>query len=551
LRSSSLPLAGRRPTLLVLMLKLPLLSRIGNAAAVLFGSHGDVSAAARQTGCSRQTVYDHADKVQQAVEDAQPPGPSRAELLQQNQHLRQENRELWDWLEQTIDCPLGKQQQFTATACAMGLSLSQVLVLLAILLPANRLPSRATLGRWVNHSARRAGRALRLLDKACRPLILSLCLDEIFFHRKPVLMAVEPQSMAWVLGQRAADRSGDTWAVALAAWPNLQEVACDGGTGLARGLELAAAQRQQAAAQTPDGQAARPIHAQLDVFHTRRDGARVLRQQWGRAEAVWDEAVKVERAKERFDRQGTDKRQFNKKKVEKAWAKAVALFEQVCRQEKAWERACAALQVFRPDGQLNERGWAEAELAQAAKELPGSVWAKVRRQLLDERTLTFLDRLHEELAEAEPDRERRAALVKLWQWRREARKAEAQGSGNVVAAVGELLVAVVKARLGEKWQESYRRVSAALKGVVRASSAVECVNSVVRMHQSRHRNLSQELLDLKRLYWNCRDFVEGKRKDHCPYQLLGLKLPSYDPWVLLQMDPAELQKLLSSSGLTV
>ena len=173
----------------------------------------------------------------------------------------------------------------------------------------------------------------------------------------------------------------------------------------------------------------------------------------------------------------------------------------------------------------------------------------MRRQLLDSRTLTFLDRLQEELKEAEPCPERREALVKLWQWRREMRQADKQEAGNpaLVQEVGEMLVEVVKARLGPKWLESYRRVSAVLKGVVRASSAVECVNSVVRMHQARHRNLSQEMLDLKRLYFNCRAFLEGKRKKRCPYQLLDLKLPSYDPWVLLQMDPAQLEKLLSSS----
>ena len=107
-----------------------------------------------------------------------------------------------------------------------------------------------------------------------------------------------------------------------------------------------------------------------------------MRRQWSRAEAAWDEAVRIERSKGRFDRQGTDKRQFNNKKVEEAWAVAIALFEQACRQEKAWERAVSALQVFRPDGELNERSWAEAELACAAEELSGSVWAKVRRHRL-------------------------------------------------------------------------------------------------------------------------------------------------------------------------
>jgi hypothetical protein len=531
------------------MFKLPLLTWIGNAAAALCGKHGDVSEQARQAGCSRQSVYDHADKVQQALEDAHLGGPSREQLLAENALLREENRQLWQWLEQAIDYPKEKQQQFASAAAAMGLSLNQILALLAVLLPGPCLPGRATVGRWVNHQARRAGRLLQVLDKVCRPLVLSLCLDEIFFHQKPVLMGVEPQSMAWVMGQRAADRSGETWAKALQGWPLLQDAAIDGGTGLERGLKLEAARRQQQASQTPDGPPALPLWSRLDVFHIRRDGARALRQAWSHAEALWDKAVATERAKKRHDRSGGHGTAFNKTKVNKPWAKAIAEFEAVCRQEKAWERAVAALQLFRPDGQLNDRAWAEAELQAAAAELPGERWAKVRRQLQDKRALTFVDRLHEKLEEAEPCPERRQALVALWRWRRQVRKADEAGKGGAVEEVGELLVEVVKKQLGEDWKESYRRVSAALKGTLRASSAVECVNSVVRMHQARHRNLSQELLDLKRLYFNCRAFVEGKRKDHCPYQLLGLKLPSYDPWILLQMDPAELEKLLSSSRL--
>jgi hypothetical protein len=533
------------------MAKLSVFTWIGNAAARLCGKHGDVSEVAQQAGCSRQTVYDHAGKVQRAVQEAQIPGPSREQLLAQNARLREENRELWDAYVHAIDCPQEKLQQFSVCASAMGLSLTQILVLLAVLLPAARRPSRATLGRWVNQSARRAGRVLAVLDKLCRPLVLCLCLDEIFFHRKPVLMGVEPHSMAWVLGQRAEDRSGETWAKALADWPAVERVAADGGTGLERGIELATAARLAAALPGSDGKKATPIREQLDIFHIRRDGARALRQQWARAEEAWDDAEKLERAKERFDRSGTDKRHFNKKKVNKAWAKAVDLFEQVCRQEKAWERAVAALQVFRPDGQVNERAWAEAELKAAVAQLPGKVWAKVRRQLLDSRTVNFLDHMHEELAQAEPCPQRRATLVKLWQWRRESRKAKESGTSGAVGEVGELLVEVVKARLGPSWKESYRRVSRVLWRVLHASSAVECVNSVVRMHQARHRNLSQEMLDLKRLYFNCRSFREGKRKRHCPYELLGLKLPSYDPWVLLQMDPSELEKLLSSQELTL
>ena len=75
-----------------------------------------------------------------------------------------------------------------------------------------------------------------------------------------------------------------------------------------------------------------------------------------------------------------------------------------------------------------------------------------------------------------------------------------------------------------------------LSQTVRASSAVECMNSVLRMHQSRHRTVTQGMLDLKRLYWNCRVFRGGKRKGLCPYELLGLKLPSYDFCALLEAE---------------
>ena len=68
--------------------------------------------------------------------------------------------------------------------------------------------------------------------------MLILCLDEIFFHHAPVLVAVEPHSMAWVAGQRGPDRTGDTWYDVLKPWPNLERVVSDAGTGLARGVKL-------------------------------------------------------------------------------------------------------------------------------------------------------------------------------------------------------------------------------------------------------------------------------------------------------------------------
>jgi hypothetical protein len=92
------------------MCTIPLVSWIANAAAGLTGSRGAVTARAPETGCCRQSVYDHAQKVKSALEAERDSGPTRAELTRDNEVLRQESIQLWDWLDQTIDFGLTKRQ---------------------------------------------------------------------------------------------------------------------------------------------------------------------------------------------------------------------------------------------------------------------------------------------------------------------------------------------------------------------------------------------------------------------------------------------------------
>jgi predicted nuclease of restriction endonuclease-like (RecB) superfamily len=94
---------------------------------------------------------------------------------------------------------------------------------------------------------------------------------------------------------------------------------------------------------------------------------------------------------------------------------------------------------------------------------------------------------------------------------------------------------------------SYDRVAAVLKDTFRASSAVECMNSVLRMQQSRHRRMTQPMLDRKRPCWNCHAFRSGPRKDVSPCRALGLDLPTFDFWALLRTDPGELTQRLSTT----
>ncbi len=506
------------------MIKIPFSSWIANAAVGLTGLYGDVTRQAEVADCSRQTIYDHAHKVRAAVVDAHDGGPARSALIAENRRLAQENTQLWDWLEETIEFPVAKQHQFVATAAAMGLSLNQVLVLLALILGQQACPGRSTLHRWIKLAGLAAGRVLKILDARCRALVLVGCLDEIFFHGRPVLVGVEPASMTWFLGQRADDRKGATWAKALRDWDALSYVTADAGKGLQAGIAAVQRERQD------DGKPS--LESGLDVFHTTYEARRVLRLIWNRVERLWEQAEAASRRVEQSRRQGQDARGVASE-AGRLWRQAEAAFAEHERSEAGWKMAHGALAVFGPEGRLNDRAWASQQIAMALPLLSGCEWSKVRGLLQAEGALTFLDRLHRQLGEAVPEDSLRAELVRLWWLRRRRPRAEVTGEVSSAGHVVDLVQELVCRKMEATWREPYDAVSRVLRGTVRASSAVECMNSVLRMHQSRHRTVGQGLLDLKRLYWNCREFREGKRRKRCPYELLGLKLPGYRFWDLL------------------
>jgi hypothetical protein len=331
----------------------------------------------------------------------------------------------------------------------------------------------------------------------------------------------------------AADRKATTWGGSLAPFTHLEFAVSDAAKGIAAAVAWRAAARH-------DDPTAPPLEHGLDVFHTTMEARRVLARHWRRAETAWEKADRADAELAEAKRQGIDAR-GPARSAGAAWRRATAAFEEVQRLESAWGRASAALKRFDADGRLNDRGRASAEIAAAPEDLAGAEWSKVRNFLADPRSLTFLDRMHRRLESAEPRPSWREAMAWRW-WLRHGRVGPSD-------PITEMLRGVARGReLDEPERASYERVATVLGDTVRASSAVECMNSVLRMQQSRHRRMTQPMLDLKRLYWNCRPFRSGPRKDACPYQALGLELPSYSFWELLHADPAQLTQQLSTQG---
>ncbi len=338
--------------------------------------------------------------------------------------------------------------------------------------------------------------------------------------------------MTAVSCDNAADRKADTWAKQLEPLDRLEFAVSDAAKGIAKAVaDLARARRDD-----PGGPA---LEHGLDVFHTAMEAHRVLARLWRHAEAAWEKAEAADLEVARSRQQGVDARGAARA-ASSAWGRAIGSFERADRLEAAWRRAHAALDLFRADGRLNDRPHAEIEIAEAVKGLTGDDWPKVRNFLNDRRSLSFLDRMHRRLESAEPDAGVREAMAWRW-WLSHRRVACSDPLIRLVRAVGR------DRELDESERASYDRVSEILGDTFRASSAVECMNSVLRMQQSRHKRMTQPMPDLKRLYWNCHAFRTGPRKSACPYQALGLDLATYDFWALLQSAPAELTQRLSTA----
>ena len=344
-------------------------------------------------------------------------------------------------------------------------------------------------------------------------------------------MVVEPESLCGLTGRMVTARDGATWAEEFARLPALEAVVRDDGTGLGKGVKLERARRR--AANLPD------LDDSLDVFHTLREGGRALRKARGAAARALDRADAAQKGLDRRGRRGQS-RQGHGTATHRLWQQAERLWDQAAAAETAWERARSAFEFFTPDGHLNGRAHAEAVVAAALPHLSGAAWAKTRRLLLRRESFTFLDQARQRLTALGLAPDVLAALLDLEGLRRQPWRLSASTRAWA-------LVRTVQLTKGcPDWREESRRVRAVLRGVWRASSLVECVNSVARMQQGRHRKMTQGLLDLKRLYWNLRRFRTGRRKGQTPYGLLALELPDLSFWEFLKLTPERLRETLSA-----
>jgi hypothetical protein len=514
--------------------------RIASSYVVFFGVYGEVTRQAQQRGVSRQTIYREAAATRACLEDSQTKQQNDA-LHLQVQQLQQCVAKLQEQLARAVVLTPEVQACFAAEAEANGVSLPIASLLLHRLQPEQAL-SVAQLGRLVQEVGKKAGSLLAVFDEFTRAVVRQAAPDEIYVPA-PVLMMVEPESLCWTTGQITSQVSGESWATQLGVFPHLEQTVRDGGMALHKGVGIVNAQRH--------AQGLPPVADQLDHFHTIREGNRAQAKGEHRWQRLFRQAEESQRDVEGRRRAGQAVPGGLAVKTNALWRRAEGDLDQLQASAVAWKKTQAALRLFTPEGELNTRAKAQAVLAQTVPQLSGADFAKTRRFLQDPRTLTYLDEVERKLQALVLPPEIKQAAIRVEGLRRHPEVLAGEGQ-QAAALRGVLLVcSLLLSKAGQAGINAQQAVRKIFRTTWRASSMVEGINSVLRMHQRRHRKITQGLLDLKRLYWNCHAFRTGHRKRHSPYQLLGLKLPEgLDWWDVIKLTPEQLRETLSELNKT-
>ena len=509
--------------------------RIGSAFVVNCGQYGDVTQFAQRQRVSRQWVYREAKQVTVALEGTQTQ-QENDRLRSENAGLREEVARLQQRLSLAVVLDKEKQAEFACVGQACGVPLGNCHTLLDVLIPGAQL-SVPSLGRRTHAAGKKAGPLLAVLDEFAKPLARDAAADEIYVSA-PVLMVVEQESLCWVSGRLSDEVSGVAWSQEFAQLPNLEQLSRDGGLALAKGVALENAQRQE--------QDRERVVDQGDHFHATWNGGMGLRRAEMRTRKAVAQAELAEKALEECARQG--KTQTGPaSRVYRAWKKAEKAMDEWREMERVWQQTKDALPLITPEGELNTRAKAEAVLAQTLPQLPDSDFAKTKRQLQRPEMLNYLDRVETKLKQLPFAEEVTQAAVQQEALRR--RPDLLKGENPKAAALrGVMLMCAVVLGKAEQGQQVLAAVQEIFRRAYRASSLVECINSVLRMQQAQHRKMTQGLLDLKRMYWNCHRFRTGRRRGTTPYERLGVVWPEGLRWSdVLKLTPEQLRDKLSTA----
>ncbi len=494
------------------------------------GFYGVVTDLANAYNTNRQRVYDILDQISTAFLP-KPPGPTPkpeeaiekriAELEAENATLRARVKVLEAKLENSVEVTSERVRDLSLTLTVLPVSYRDIRDIVALAYGEKYASSEASLCKMVQYYGTIAG--LILLDAEVTSKFSSASVDEIFFHQTPILTVVDPDSMAVGACERSEDRTGESWHTVLSHFPNLRYVISDEAKGIGNGVYLTN----------------ETILHQKDLYHLVSEISRSTR----RLEARLGKLLKAEEKAW----QDWEKGRIYIKTMRKTLAtvdKQLVLMEQYY---QALELLDFSFCSMTSDYVVNTREHGCQLLSDVIKRLKSLTELGIDDlvKVLEKRAsgcLLFLDQLQRELfsipVELEQDSEFTAEQIREWAVQEVClQQAMAdEPSAEVFPAYGKLWQ---KVRSLKKLIPLFLQVVSEVRKLLyrpkRASSLVECFNSILRPIQQVKKQVTQEFLWLKALHHNMKTFKQGKRKGKSPFQLLGVDFGKQD-WIRLLED---------------
>ncbi len=444
---------------------------------------------AEQYNLSRQMTYYLADRAERALDAALTPrsGPEPQDTV--------------------ITVTPARLRRAVTLAALVGVSQRDTQLLLAEVLDTQRSTGYvAQVLAQAEHLAAARNGELQL------PLAGLLAADELFLHAQPILGVVQPASLFIADLRLTAHRDGTTWGCTFLDLPEVAGVISDAGAGLAAGGTLAAVPCQVG-----------------DWFHPLLQAAYIEAQYERQAYAA---LAKVYAREEQLAQTTTTKRWENHwqqyLREDAVAAQAIERYDQW--RLLRWQLRALAGQFDWDTGAVRQPETVQAHLLLLADRLaPWAVGtlaqALVRLLRTQAAALTVglpqLAQALQPLAQAW-GAEAVRVVCRLSQALHEAACPAwlpAQRR-HLEQAITESL-AWASAYLGPHLATLQRLLAAILAYWPRTSSAIECLNSLLRPYLNGRKQVDQGFLDLFRFYHNTHCFVRGKRAGATPLELAG------------------------------
>jgi hypothetical protein len=347
------------------------------------------------------------------------------------------------------------------------------------------------------------------------PIIFLLC-DEIFTLGQPILLTVEPRSLAILKIELVENREAETWkqhweALADAGLIEQQTVVSDQGPGLVKGCALMG------------------LTHHPDLFHLLRPLAMFGERFYRKALAAI--AREYERGGVGI---GRSEEVINKRSAAYEAAKAEAE-EQIRRYDNfcyLWTALRQALELFDEQGTITELAFRKAEIDAIVTLMDELDGAQLHQDLASftsglEGYWGYYQRAEQVFQECitRYPREVVQALACGWQLARQATNSKVYGMRKLLAQDAEFYFAYAATLLPEASEALRKELVAALDAEVRSSSLIENVNSTLRpLLETCRGQVEQQMLGLFAYVHNHRRFVRGKRAGKAPIEILTGKV---------------------------